>query len=115
MTDTPTLILTGHDDEETAVTAAPNGAQDYLFKGEIGGNALVRAARYAMERKREVERIRKALRATIQAIAVTVETRDPYTYVSRLKVAMRGRPLATRPSSGPRRRRDRGTDPRDPR
>jgi PAS domain S-box-containing protein/putative nucleotidyltransferase with HDIG domain len=30
-------------------------------------------------RKQSVERIRKALRATVQAIAVTVETRDPYT------------------------------------
>jgi PAS domain S-box-containing protein len=49
---TPAIILTGHDDEGTAMTAVRNGAQDYLIKGEIIGNTLVRAAQYAVERKR---------------------------------------------------------------
>jgi two-component sensor histidine kinase/DNA-binding response OmpR family regulator len=53
--ETPAIILTGNDDEETAATAVRNGAQDYLIKGEIGRNALVRAACYAVERKRAEE------------------------------------------------------------
>jgi PAS domain S-box-containing protein len=39
------------------------------------------------ERKRAVERIEKALGATVQAIAVTVETRDPYTAGHQRRVA----------------------------
>jgi PAS domain S-box-containing protein len=53
--DTPTLILTGYDDEETAIAAVRSGAQDYIIKGEIIGNLLVRAAQYAVERKRAEE------------------------------------------------------------
>ena len=47
------------------------------------------------ERKRAVERIRKALGATVQAIAVTVETRDPYTAGHQRRVADLARAIAT--------------------
>ena len=56
--DMPTIVLTGLDDEKIAVTAVRNGAQDYLIKGELNGSVLVRAARYAMERKRAEETLR---------------------------------------------------------
>jgi PAS domain S-box-containing protein len=45
--------------------------------------------------KRAVERIRKALGATVQAIAVTVETRDPYTAGHQRRVADLARAIAT--------------------
>ena len=57
---TPAIILTGHDDEETAITAVQNGAQDYLIKGEIIGNTLVRAAQYAVERKKAEDALRES-------------------------------------------------------
>ena len=43
----------------------------------------------------EVDRIRKALEATIQAIAVTVEARDPYTAGHQRRVADLARAIAT--------------------
>jgi PAS domain S-box-containing protein len=46
-------------------------------------------------RKQEVERIRKALGATVQAIAVTVETRDPYTAGHQRRLAHLARAIAT--------------------
>jgi len=48
----PILVLTGLGDERLALEAVRQGAQDYLVKGEVGGNRLVRALRYAIERHR---------------------------------------------------------------
>jgi signal transduction histidine kinase len=48
----PVVILSGLSDEETAVRSVQGGAQDYLAKGHVDGPTLVRAMRYAIERKR---------------------------------------------------------------
>ena len=47
----PLVVLTGLDDEDTAAVALREGAQDYLIKGQIESRGLVRALRYAIERK----------------------------------------------------------------
>ncbi len=52
----PVVILTGIDDQETALEAVRQGAQDFLIKGRFDGSLLVRSARYAIERNR-VEKI----------------------------------------------------------
>src|SRR5258706_8175045 len=48
----PIIVLTAIEDESAALQALREGAQDYLLKSEISSNMLVRAIRFAMERKR---------------------------------------------------------------
>ena len=48
----PTVVLTGLVDEAVAVEAVRMGAQDYLVKGKVDRNELVRTLRYAVERHR---------------------------------------------------------------
>lgn len=50
--DLPLIIMTHLDDEDLAVRLVQEGAQDFLVKGTFDGRLLVRAVRYAIERKR---------------------------------------------------------------
>ncbi len=56
----PIVVMSGLGDEELAVRALHEGAQDYLVKGHVDGNLLIRAIRYALERKQGEEALRKA-------------------------------------------------------
>ena len=51
----PLVVLTGLDDESVATQALQEGAQDFLIKGQIDGRGLIRALRYAVERKASEE------------------------------------------------------------
>jgi serine phosphatase RsbU (regulator of sigma subunit) len=53
--DLAVLVLTGLDDERRGNEAVGAGAQDYLVKGQIDGQGLARAVRYAVERLRADE------------------------------------------------------------
>ncbi len=57
----PIVILTGLTDEDFAVKAIGEGAQDYLIKGQIDGRLLIRSIRYAIERKNSEMLIKKSL------------------------------------------------------
>jgi diguanylate cyclase (GGDEF)-like protein/PAS domain S-box-containing protein len=46
----PVVVLTGTADEGIAIAALREGAQDYLVKGQGGGELVRRAVRYAIER-----------------------------------------------------------------
>jgi len=53
----PMVVLTGLNDEETAIQAVRLGAQDYLVKGSFNQYQLTRCLRYAIERKKTEERL----------------------------------------------------------
>ncbi len=48
----PIVVITAMDDDEFAMQAMEEGAQDYLVKGEIDLKTIVRTVSYAMERKK---------------------------------------------------------------
>jgi PAS domain S-box-containing protein len=48
----PIVVLTGTDDEELAIKAVQEGAQDYLIKGQFEPRSLMLSLRYAIERQR---------------------------------------------------------------
>jgi len=48
----PIVVLTGLGDESLAGRAVREGAQDYLVKGDLDSNLLVRSLRYAIERQK---------------------------------------------------------------
>jgi diguanylate cyclase (GGDEF)-like protein/PAS domain S-box-containing protein len=47
----PLVVLTGLDDESLALQSLQEGAQDYLVKGQVETRGLLRALRYAIERR----------------------------------------------------------------
>ena len=57
----PIIVLSGLDDEGLAVKAVREGAQDYLVKGQVDSDLLVRSMRYAIERKRVEEEFKELL------------------------------------------------------
>lgn len=50
--DIPIIILSGLGNEDLAIEAVRRGAQDYLMKGQVDGDTIIRAFMYAIERKR---------------------------------------------------------------
>ena len=56
----PIVVLSGLGDEELAIRALQEGAQDYLVKGHVDCDLLIRAMRYAIERKQAEDALRKA-------------------------------------------------------
>jgi len=64
----PIILLTNLDDEALELEAVRSGAQDCLVKGQVDSNLLVRAIRFAIERKRaEEERLGAAGEEDVQA------------------------------------------------
>ena len=53
----PIVVLSGHDDEDFAVDILNQGVQDYLVKWEGDGRIILRAIRYAIERKRAENKV----------------------------------------------------------
>jgi CheY-like chemotaxis protein/MinD-like ATPase involved in chromosome partitioning or flagellar assembly len=54
----PVVVLTGLDDEELALRAVREGAQDYLVKGAVKSSTILRIVRFAVERNRVMDSVR---------------------------------------------------------
>ncbi|UCF43059.1 MAG: response regulator [Planctomycetota bacterium] len=54
------VVLTGLPDEKMGLQTIEKGAGDYLVKGKFSDDALMRAIRYAIERKRPEQRLKRA-------------------------------------------------------
>ena len=55
----PIIVLTGNDDQQLALYAVKSGAQDYLVKGKLDRELLLKAMQYSIERKRYQEELER--------------------------------------------------------
>jgi two-component system, NarL family, sensor histidine kinase UhpB len=56
----PIVVISADPDESAADLAFRHGAQDYLLKGQLDGPSLLRSMRYAVERKKWENALRKS-------------------------------------------------------
>jgi len=71
-----TIVLTGRDDQALATAAVKMGAQDYLFKGDFNTELLIRAIRYAIDRK-ESERALSQVEEKLRQVHHTPAANQP--------------------------------------
>jgi serine phosphatase RsbU (regulator of sigma subunit) len=64
--DAAIVVLTGLDDERRGLEAIAGGAQDYLVKGVADGILIARSIRYATERKRAANTVRRLREAELR-------------------------------------------------
>jgi DNA-binding NarL/FixJ family response regulator len=59
--DMPVIVLSGLDDEETALRAVQAGAEGYLVKWRFGANLLTRTMAHAIEHRQQLTRLEERL------------------------------------------------------
>jgi sigma-B regulation protein RsbU (phosphoserine phosphatase) len=75
----PLIVLSGLDDEALALQTVREGAQDYLVKGRVDRDSLVRAMRYALQRAeadRALAEERNLLRNVIDNLLDSIYVKD---------------------------------------
>jgi two-component system cell cycle sensor histidine kinase/response regulator CckA len=97
---TPIIMLTALGDRELDLRAMNLGAADYLVKGKLGSAEVERAVRYAVERSRSREALRRSeelYRTLVEGTHAAVfqtDGRGHLTYLNDTFAGMLGRPAA---------------------
>jgi serine phosphatase RsbU (regulator of sigma subunit) len=90
------VVLTGFADEHRGIQAVAAGAQDYLVKSEVDSRLLSRSIRYAVERRRADESLRRLYQAEVLAAENARLERgllpSPLVSDTRIRIATRYRP-----------------------
>jgi PAS domain S-box-containing protein len=88
-----------HRKKDGTVFPVEIGARHIVWEGRMAHIAAIRditdRLRFAKAERENFAKLRKALGATVKAIAITVETRDPYTAGHQRRVADLARSIAT--------------------
>jgi PAS domain S-box-containing protein len=87
------VVLTGLPDEKMGLQTIEKGAGDYLVKGKFSGDGLMRAIRYAIERKRPEQKLKKAAkewRTTFDSITDFISILDKDFKILRVNRALSG-------------------------
>jgi two-component system, cell cycle sensor histidine kinase and response regulator CckA len=88
------VVFTGVDDEKLAFEALRQGAQDYLVKGQVDASLLIRAIRYAMERKqaelslRESEEKHRTLLEAMPDIVYKIDSDGYFKFINAAVAAL---------------------------
>lgn len=96
--DIPIVVLTGLDDPKTGIEALHKNAQDYLIKGQLNVELLIRSIRYAIERKRVEKSLRlsemkyKSLAENVPSILIRYDKNLRIVYLSPMAQKVTGRP-----------------------
>lgn len=72
----PVVVLTGLDDEDLALKAMAQGAQDYLVKDQVTIQRLLRAIRYAIERGEILKQLKESEERSRLALAKEQELNE---------------------------------------
>ncbi len=83
--DVPVIVLTGMDDESLGPTAIQMGAQDYLTKGELSPDLLVRSIWYAIERHHLRKQQEREL-GTIESLSLSAPQTTPSSEKNRISL-----------------------------
>jgi signal transduction histidine kinase len=76
----PIIILTAFDDEELALQAMVQGAQDYLVKDQVTTQLLRRTIRYTIERSQILQQIKNSEQTILQALVKEKELNQLKSY-----------------------------------
>ncbi|RMF25302.1 MAG: response regulator, partial [Cyanobacteria bacterium J083] len=81
----PIVVLTNTNDQQLAIAAVRQGAQDYLVKKQINQELLVRSLRYAIERQRAADLLREANQNLLTQVEKTSAELNKVQEINQLK------------------------------